>query len=126
VPVPWAGAAAPFGFSPEAATGAPWLPQPAWFAQYSAAVQQHDPASMLEHYREVLRVRREHPALGDGTLEWIEASPGVLAFRREPGFVCVVNFTAEPQPLPTYGNVLVASVPLEGGLLAADAAVWLG
>ena len=32
VPLPWSGAAAPYGFSPAGAAEEPWLPQPADFA----------------------------------------------------------------------------------------------
>lgn len=80
---------------------------------------------MLELYRTALRLRREHPALGDGTMTWLETSEGVLAFSREPGFVCVVNLSAEPCPLPDHTSVLLASGPLEGAVLAPDQAAWL-
>jgi alpha-glucosidase len=39
-----------------------------------------------------LRIRRSHPALGDGDLAWdADAPANVLSFRREPGFRCIVN-----------------------------------
>jgi alpha-glucosidase len=55
----------------------------------------------------------------------LPASPGVLSFAREPGFGCVVNLSAEPCELPENPRVLLSSVPLEGGRLPVDAAVWL-
>ena len=70
----------------------PWLPQPAWFASYTAAREAHDPSSMLALYREVLSLRRSTAALGDGDLEWLPAVDTVLAFRRAPNVLCVVNF----------------------------------
>ncbi|WP_406198799.1 glycoside hydrolase family 13 protein [Streptomyces sp. NBC_01017] len=125
VPIPWSGRSAPYGFSPDGATGEPWLPQPADWAPHTVAAQSGDPDSMLELYRTALRLRREHPALGDGTMTWLETSEGVLAFSREPGFVCVVNLSAEPCPLPDHTSVLLASGPLEGAVLAPDQAAWL-
>ena len=64
------------------------------------AVQDGDPASMLELYRAALRLRRAHPALGDGSLRWLETPGGVLAFARDPGFACVVNVSGQPAPFP--------------------------
>ncbi|MDN5380949.1 glycoside hydrolase family 13 protein [Streptomyces sp. LB8] len=125
VPIPWSGRSAPYGFSPEGATAAPWLPQPAGWGRFSVEAQTGDKTSMLELYRTALRLRREHPALGDGTLTWLDAPDGVLCFSRDPGFVCVVNLSAEPCPLPRHTEVLLASGPLESGLLAPDQAAWL-
>ena len=48
----------------------------------------------------------------------------VLSFTREPGFRCVVNFGADPYPLPD-GEILVSSVSLTGRQLGTDEAVWL-
>ncbi|MGI5377326.1 glycoside hydrolase family 13 protein [Streptomyces sp. CA-251387] len=125
VPIPWSGQSAPYGFSPDDATVAPWLPQPADWAERSVAAQTGDAASMLELYRTALRLRRDTPALGDGTLTWLDAPDGVLAFRREPGFVCVVNLSVDPYRLPGHRAVLLASGPVEGGVLAPDQAAWL-
>jgi alpha-glucosidase len=124
VPIPWSGDTPPFGFGPDAA----WLPQPADWAALTVEQQTGDPSSMLSLYREALRIRREHPALGDGTMTWLASSPTVLAFRREPGFVAAVNLGADPAPLPkaTEGlPVLLASGPLpDDGPLPGDTAVW--
>ncbi|MFG2402193.1 glycoside hydrolase family 13 protein [Streptomyces lydicus] len=125
VPIPWSGHSAPYGFSPEDATGAPWLPQPAQWKDLSVAAQTGDPASMLELYRSALHLRRDHPALGEGDLTWLDAPAGVLAYRREPGFGCVVNLSPEPYALPAHEAVLLASGPVEDGRLAPDHAVWL-
>jgi alpha-glucosidase len=102
------------------------LPQPDGWARYAATRQEGDPDSVLELYRTVLRLRREHPALGDGEMTWVSA-PGdaVLHLRREPGFACVANLSDAPVDLPAHDEVLLTSVPLEDGRLGADAAVWL-
>jgi alpha-glucosidase len=80
---------------------------------------------MLRLYRSALAARREHPALGDGTLTWLPARAGVLSFAREPGFACVVNLSAEPYELPDGARVLLASTPSDDGRVPPDAAVWL-
>jgi alpha-glucosidase len=126
VPLPWSGGEAPFGFSPADAAAAPWLPQPATWKDLTVAAQTGEPGSIFELYRAALRVRRDHPALGDGTLTWDDDAPeGALSFVREPGFRCVVNLSARAIPLPPHREILLASRPLDGDRLPGDAAVWL-
>ncbi|WP_405524398.1 DUF3459 domain-containing protein [Streptomyces canus] len=125
VPIPWSGQAEPFGFSPDDAYAGPWLPQPANWTQRSVEAQTGDEPSMLELYRTVLRIRREHPALGDGTMTWQDAPAGILAFHRAPGFVCVVNLSNEAYQLPDHTAILLASSPIADGLLEPADAVWL-
>ncbi|MGI5467329.1 glycoside hydrolase family 13 protein [Streptomyces sp. CA-132043] len=125
VPIPWSGDHAPYGFSPDGAAGEPWLPQPPLWRELSVAAQEGDEDSMLALYRRALRTRRDHPALGDGPMTWLDTPAGVLALRREPGFLCLVNLSAEPYPLPEHEEVLLASGPLADGRLAPDHAVWL-
>jgi len=125
VPLPWSGRSAPYGFSPDNASAAPWLPQPADWSERTAQAQTGDKASMLELYRTALNLRRDHPALGDSTLTWLDSPEGVLVFSRTPGFTCVVNLSGEPYPLPEHTSVLVSSGPVQDGLLAPDHAAWL-
>ncbi len=125
VPLPWSGQAPPFGFSPAGRSGEPWLPQPEHWADRTAAAQTGDERSMLELYRRALRLRREHPALGDGDLAWLPTPENVLAFDRDPGFTCVVNLSGEPYPLPPHRAILMSSQPLVGGLLPPDTTAWL-
>jgi alpha-glucosidase len=123
VPLPWSGDASPFGFN---TTGtAPWLPQPAGWSAFTVERETDDPSSMLELYRRALRLRGEHPALGDGPLHWLDDVPsGVLAFARSETFTCVVNLSTEPVHLPPHEEVLMASGPV-GATLPPDTAVWL-
>jgi alpha-glucosidase len=125
VPLPWAGAAPPFGFSPPGAAD-PWLPQPAIWAGLTAQDQAGDPGSMLTLYLTGLRLRREHPALGDGGLAWCDSGPEVLDFTREFGFRCVLNFSPDEISLPVGSSVLLASAELPDGRLPPDTAAWLG
>jgi alpha-glucosidase len=126
VPLPWSGTAPPFGFGPDGASGAPWLPQPADFAAVTVDAQDGDPGSMLTLYRAALALRHDHPALGDGEFTWLPSGPGVLAFSRGEGFTCVVNVSGAPAPLPAASDVLLASGPLTaGGELPPGTAAWL-
>ncbi|QDY08029.1 glycoside hydrolase family 13 protein [Micromonospora sp. HM134] len=125
VPLPWQGDTPPFGFSPDGAAAAPWLPQPADWKDRTVRAQTGDPHSMLELYRAALALRRAEPALGDGTLTWLPAPARVLAFAREPGFACLVNLGAEAVALPGYDRMLLASGPLDDDRLPPDTAVWL-
>jgi alpha-glucosidase len=126
VPLPWSGDAPPFGFSPAGARAQPWLPQPASWAGLTVARESKDPHSMLALYRAALRIRREHPALGEGSVEWVPGTPaGVLSFTREPGFGCLVNLSGASVALPPGGTVLLASGPAQNGMLAPDTAVWM-
>lgn len=122
VPLPWSAEGSSFGFGTDGA----WLPQPAGWDHYAAAGQDGAADSSLTLFRAALRLRREHPALGSGSLTWVESGDHVLTFTRDPGFACVVNFGPAPASLPTHREILLTSGPLtDDGLLPADVAVWL-
>jgi alpha-glucosidase len=126
VPIPWSGSQPPFGFSPPDATAPPWLPQPGEWKTQSVEAEAGDPDSMLELYHAALRLRRHQPGLGDGPLEWLDAPDGVLSFARGPGFICVVNVDARPQPPPEGAALLITSGPLTPDRsIPADTAAWL-
>ena len=125
VPIPWSGVAPPFGFSLPDALSSPWLPQPAAWRSLTVEAQTGDEASMLELYRRTLRLRRSHPALGDGKLTWLPSPAGALAFGREPGFACVVNLSAGAVAPPRSSKLLISSGPLDAdGRIPDDTAAW--
>jgi alpha-glucosidase len=124
VPLPWSGEAAPFGFSPEGASAETWLRQPATWAGRTVETQDGDPLSMLSLYRALLRIRRVEPDLERGPFRWLAGAPGVLAFQRGTGVVCVANLAADPVDLPD-GEVLLVSSPLAEGRLPKDTTAWL-
>jgi alpha-glucosidase len=125
VPLPWSGEQPPFGFSPADASAPPWLPQPPAWAGYTAQAEAADPGSMLSLYRDALRRRAAETNLGDGPMAWRPAPDEVLAFTRGDDFACLVNLSGAAVELPPHREVLIASGPLDGGLLPPDTAVWL-
>ncbi len=125
VPLPWSGDTPPYGFGPPGTTPETPLPQPDDWAALTVEAQAADPESSLGLYRTALRIRRTQDGLGDGPLRWLPAGGDVLAFARGDRFACVVNLSTDLVDLPRYDDVLLSSVPLDGGRLAPDAAAWL-
>ncbi|MFF4614187.1 glycoside hydrolase family 13 protein [Nonomuraea jabiensis] len=115
VPIPW---------TRESGWRVPWLPIPMEWAELSVEAQQDDPGSTLELYRRALRLRRELPELGDGTLAWLDAPYGMLALARGDGFTCAVNLNDHEVELRVEGELLLASAPLINGVLPPDSAAW--
>lgn len=118
VPLPWNVDEPSFGFGSANAH----LPQPDWFGEYAVSVQDADPDSTLNLYRQALELRRELFTGSD--FRWVESGPPVLHFARSAGIRCIANFGAEPVVLPP-GEVLLSSAPIEGDRLPADTTVWL-
>ncbi|MBM7808005.1 alpha-glucosidase [Geodermatophilus bullaregiensis] len=122
VPLPWTREGSSFGFGDAGS----WLPQPAWFGEYSAEAQDGAEGSTLELYRAALHLRRELRA--DESLQWLGSRPvaatHVLHLRRSTGWESVTNFSDADVDLPA-GEVLLASGPLPGGVLPPDTTVWL-
>lgn len=132
VPIPWtAEPTTNYGFSSGAATPA-WLPQPASWANLCVTAQEEDPASSLNFYRRALKLRKQLPNLGDGSLVWADAnSENYLAFIRGDLFIATNTSGKELEiQLPSEGKLLIASdagVVVSGYelVLPADSAVWL-
>jgi alpha-glucosidase len=125
VPLPWSGVEPPFGFSPAGPASQPWLPQPKEWRDLTVEAESAAADSMLTLYRTALRIRRAEPALGDGPMTWLPSATGVLAFDRGTSIRCVTNLSAAPVDLPSHGALILASGPLDGGLLPPDTSVWL-
>jgi alpha-glucosidase len=138
VPLPWSGTEPPFGFSPPDAAAPPWLRQPKEWRDLTVAAESASADSMLTLYREALRIRRSGPLVGDGPMTWVPSPDGVLAFDRLPRAAdpagetagsecvrCIANISSEPVPFPPHATVLLASGPLDAGLLPPDTTAWL-
>jgi alpha-glucosidase len=85
----------------------PWLPVPAGHLIRAVDNQDADAGSVLNFYRELIRLRRVHPALVSGDLEPIEAPETVLAYLRTNGddsVVCAFNMSAEPAKVKIPGD----------------------
>jgi alpha-glucosidase len=120
VPVPWSGAAPPFGFSTNPDT---WLPMPAAWAALTVEQQRAEPSSTLNLFRTVLQVRRGLPELQLGELEWVDLGAADCLGYRRGDILVALNAGTEDQPLPA-GELLVASQPVSG-TLPPDTAAWL-
>jgi alpha-glucosidase len=124
-PMPW-DASPNAGFT----TGEPWLPlNPDWRTR-NVACERAAPGSILSLHRDLLRLRRTHPALGLGDVRLLAADHNVLAYERTYGndrIAIALNLSNRPQHcgLPE-GRVLLTSggyyVPSE---LAPDQGVIL-
>jgi alpha-glucosidase len=104
-PMPWrrpseAGPGA--GFT----AGQPWLPVVAEAEYVCVEAQQREPTSTLAFARQLLRLRRDEPALRAGAQHLRGAAPGVFCFERELGqrFLVALNFSAESTPLGLTGD----------------------
>lgn len=122
VPIPWVADSPSFGFGARGSH----LPQPEWFADYAADVEDTDPNSMLNLYRAALALRRELQT--DEELEWLDTGDqDLLSFRRPNGWRVVANFGSEAKPLLVgEDEVALASSPLpDNGTIPGETTVWL-
>jgi alpha-glucosidase len=94
-------------------TGKAWLP-PVDPEVTNVEAQRDDPRSMLALVRDLLTLRK----LLGGDFELLDASSGVLAYRRGEHIIAV-NTTAEDRPAPATGELVLETSPgaLRGGEL---------
>lgn len=80
IPMPWNGDT-DGGFSTARTT---WLPVERDYKTLNVAVESRDPNSLLNFYRELIRLRRQDPQLRDGEYVSVDAdNPNVLSFLRK-------------------------------------------
>ncbi len=124
-PMQWSAAAPNAGFT--LPTSTPWLPIPPTARTVNVESEQKDPASLLNFYKSLLRLRSAEPALVHGDYLGLDAgNPDVLAFaRRNPSgaaparpVIVALNMSAEPhtvsldlaaQHLPTRSATVLES-----------------
>jgi len=108
--------------------GTPWLTIPATATTHNVACERGDPGSVLSFYRQLLALRRSHPALRDGDRQPLAPDdPQVLAFLRRAGdrrLLVALNLSPRASPLnpvppaeAARAKVLLASgvaVPVAG------------
>jgi len=101
-PMPWQGNLPHAGFT----TGTPWLPVKPAQAALSVDVQNADPDSTLNFYRNFLAWRKTHPALIAGDIAFFDCDEPVLAYRRFAGgdeLICVFNLSPEGRTVTLSG-----------------------
>jgi alpha-glucosidase len=90
-------------------TGTPWLRIGADMPQAS---QRADPGSMLSCYRQLISLRRAHPALVAGAIRHVEQHGAVLAYQRVLGerrFWIVPNISDRPADIDGRPATVLAS-----------------
>jgi alpha-glucosidase len=98
------------GFS----TVAPWLPLADDFARENVRNLDADPASILNLYKALISLRKQHRALISGSYQPIAAKDGLLIYRRagvSASILVVLNFGTDPVALVS------GEIGLEGELL---------
>ncbi|NJL44878.1 MAG: DUF3459 domain-containing protein, partial [Leptolyngbyaceae cyanobacterium SM2_3_12] len=77
----------------------PWLPIPEEHRPQAVDVQEADPNSLLQKYRQLIQWRRRQPALRQGTLQLLELScPDLVGFIRacdQQQLLCLFNLSPE-------------------------------
>ncbi len=94
-------------------TGTPWRAPAPNYQKVNVAAQDGNPASLLNHYRQLIKLRRENPALSDGDIVLVETgNSGVYAVLRSSGsekILVIVNLKRTPisdYALSLKGNLL--------------------
>lgn len=127
-PMPWVADAPNAGFS----VARPWLPLGPDHLGRAVDVQEADPASLLRLTRRLIDLRKQHPALVEGTMAVLHADEALLVFARTAGdarLVCAFNLSALPIDLPpilvdglavveTLNGATLHHLPAYAGLIA--------
>lgn len=127
-PMPWVADAPNAGFS----VARPWLPLGPDHLGRAVDVQEADPASLLRLTRRLIDLRKQHPALVEGTMAVLHADEALLVFARTAGderLVCAFNLSAQPIDLPpvlvgglavveTLNGATLHRLPAYAGLIA--------
>src|SRR5207247_11126799 len=83
----------------------------------NVADQEADSESLLHWMRKVIAVRRQHPAFGRGSLEFLRhRNPHVLAYLREheaETILCLANFSRLAEPIGLDLGRFAGRVPVE-------------
>ena len=126
------GCRAPLPWTPEPGHGwprDPWLPFVADANERNVATLQLDPESILNLYRDLLHLRRDHAELQTGGFAMIDRDDDVIAYTRDT-YTIALNLGAAPATVPELvgGQVLLSTVtrdltPPAESVLAGNAAV---
>ncbi|MDE3105989.1 MAG: DUF3459 domain-containing protein [Acidobacteriota bacterium] len=112
------------GFSPVE----PWLPVHPEYPQTNANAQAMAPRSVLSLYRQLLRLRRAHPALHCGSVTTVSAQSGVLGYQRHQGedhLQIYLNLTEELQSVTSPRGTILLTTILDGAGGAVEGTLYL-
>ncbi|MBM7069159.1 alpha glucosidase [Actibacterium sp. 188UL27-1] len=93
-----------------------WLPVVGPHRDQAVDVQSGDPASVLEHYRAFLKLRRTHPALVKGAIEFLDSPDDGLAFIRGDGterILCLFNLGRHDIAFHVPNGLRATPLPIE-------------
>jgi len=118
LPMPWS-AEANAGFS----TVTPWRAPFANYTDVNVAAQDGDPDSLLNLYRKLIQLRKEHPTLAHGSVTVLDTdNPGVYAILRKnenTQFLILINLKGEitsdyalnlPEKILPNGSLVLSSL----------------
>lgn len=121
-PMPWDGTALA-GFS----THMPWLPLNLDHATVNVSAEMADPSSMLCFTRRLLALRRQHPALRQGTLHDVTATGDLLTYQRRNGETLAIalnlSATATRMTIGPARVLLSTSFSREGEMIFGETAL---
>jgi alpha-glucosidase len=114
------------GFAP--ANVVPWLPVAADYAQRNVAQQESDPASMLNFFRALTRLRQAEPALNRGEYVAVDTDvQDIFAYRRtaDSDFMVILNFGSDTHTLnlahlANQAEIAIATGMNRSGLVKLD------
>jgi alpha-glucosidase len=87
-----------------------------------ASLQDTDADSMLNFYRNALKLRKI--LCTDESFQFIDSPAGTISFKRSGNWRVFTNFGDHPVALPE-GKLLLASAPIGNNSLPANATAWL-
>jgi len=113
-------------------TGQPWLRLAADWQTRNVESQARDTASILTLYRQLIALRRTHPALNQGAFEALDGPADVLAYARSAAgqrLVVLLNFGAHPATvssalMQTDAIILASTAPARGRLVEGNLVLW--
>jgi alpha-glucosidase len=115
-PMQWDSSNTEAGFSTDPHT---WLPVPSSYATVNAASESKDPSSLLSWYQQLIRMRRQLPALHDGGIVVLDSTnSNVLSYVRtapkgSPAVLVALNMSATPQTVSL--DVKAAGIQAQSG-----------
>lgn len=91
----------------------PWLPVASDYIERNVEAQDADSQSMLTLVRTLLLVRKETPALLEGSYQTYKAPEGVFAYLRGGEVLVALNLTPQPRALSLPGGEILLSTHLD-------------